>query len=366
LRERSARGVSLPLVTDRWKGMTVWSRRRGRAGLAAVAGLAAALLSACGGSGAPAAPAQHGAPAAAARGVHEQQAAHAAQVPANMTPRPAAPRAGVVTVTGPVVALGDSYTAGDLIPLSLTSRPLGCLRTSDGYAAQVAKALGASADFTDASCTGAGVKEMTQPQRTYLGTNPPQLSVLAPGDSLVMLTLGGDDMGFMHGLDTCMELSVTDPFGSPCRSHFSDGGADQFAARVTAEGAKVAAVLDEIHARAPRARVLLVGYPDLFPEQGGCWPAVPITNGDIGYLRGVETRLNAVLAQAAEVTGTTFVNTYTPTIGHDFCQSPAVKDVEGLVPTSLAAPFHPNARGQAAIAGLVLATLRAVQGQAAS
>ncbi len=262
-------------------------------------------------------------------------------------------------MSGPVVALGDSYTAGDLLPMSLTSRPFGCLRSSDAYPDEVAKALGAFDDFIDAACTGAGVEEMSQPQPTYLGTNPPQLSVLAPGDSVVMLTLGGDDMGFMNGLDTCMKLSVTDPFGSPCESHFTSGGTDQLAAKVAAEGPKIVTVLDEIHARAPRARILLVGYPDLFPQQGGCWPLVPITDSDISYLRGIETQLNAMLAGAARAAGATFVNTYTPTIGRDFCQSSSVKDVEGLVPTSLAAPFHPNARGQAIIAGLVLATLRA-------
>ena len=48
------------------------------------------------------------------------------------------------------------------------------------------------------------------------------------------------------------------------------------------------AVLSDIAARAPRARIVVVGYPDLFPLSGGCWPAVPITDGDIGYLRGIE------------------------------------------------------------------------------
>jgi GDSL-like Lipase/Acylhydrolase family len=152
---------------------------------------------------------------------------------------------------------------------------------------------------------------------------------------------------------------VTDPFGSPCQSHFGGGSANQLAAKVTAEEAKMVAVLGDIRARAPRARVLLVGYPDLFPQQGGCWPVVPITDGDVSYLRGIETRLNAVLAEAAQVAGVTFVDTYTPTVGHDFCRSSTVKDVEGLVPSSLAAPFHPNARGQAAIAAQVLAALRA-------
>lgn len=341
------------------------SRWRDGAGLAVVAAMLAVVLCAC---GRPTVAARHGSPAAgqtasahrAAAGGRTAQAnpanAHRAAI---ATTRPA----GAATVTGPVVALGDSYTAGDLMPLSLTSRPLGCLRTSDGYAAQVAKGLGASGGFVNASCSGAGVKEMTQRQRTYLGINPPQLSALAPDDSLVMLTLGGDDMGFGPGFDTCMELGVTDPSGSPCQRHYTSGGSDLLAARAAAEGAKMAEVLGEIHARAPRARVLLVGYPDLFPQQGGCWPAVPITAADIGYLRGVETGLNAALAQAAQAAGATFVDTYTATIGHDFCQSATVKDVEGLVPTSLAAPFHPNARGQAAIAAVVLAALRAEQGQ---
>src|SRR5215469_1734527 len=321
--------ASLPLVTERGGDITVRSRWRSGAGPAIVTALVAALLSACGG---PTGPAHHATPAASA--VRQEARQDAGQ--------PASPDQAAPPGTGQVVALGDSYTAGELVRLSLTGHPLGCLRSSDGYPVRVAKALGASARFVDASCTGAGVKEMTQPERTYLGTNPAQLSVLAPDDSLVMLTLGGDDMGFMSGLNTCMRLSVTNPFGSPCQSHFSKGGTDQLAASAAAEKPKMVAVLNEIHQRAPRARVLLVGYPDLFPEQGGCWPEVPITSRDIGYLRGIETRLNAVLAQAAQVGGATFVDTYTPTIGHDFCQSPTVKDVEGLVPTSLAAPFHPN------------------------
>jgi lysophospholipase L1-like esterase len=45
-------------------------------------------------------------------------------------------------------------------------------------------------------------------------------------------------------------------------------------------------------------------------------------------------------------------------MGHDFCQPESVRDVEGLVPGSLALPFHPNARGQAAMAAAVLATIK--------
>ena len=117
----------------------------------------------------------------------------------------------------------------------------------------------------------------------------------------------------------------------------------------------MAAVLADIAARAPQARIVVVGYPDMFPLSGGCWPAVPITDGDIAYLRGIELQLNAMLAADAKAADATFVNTYTPTIGHDFCQPERIRDVEGLLPGSVALPFHPNARGQAAIAAAVLA-----------
>ncbi|MGH3268827.1 MAG: SGNH/GDSL hydrolase family protein [Trebonia sp.] len=304
--------------------------------------IAAALV----GLSATAAPAV---PVAAARTVTKAQVKATVQDAVAVTPTSA-------VAAGPIVALGDSYTAGDLIPLDLTAKPLGCTRSTKAYPALVASAL--KAPLVDAACDGAGVQYMTSAQQTNLGTNPPQLNALASGDSVVMLTLSGDDLGFWSTLDTCMELSVTDLFGSPCERHFTSGGTDQLAATVIAETEKITTVLAAIHARAPRARVLVVGYPDLFPQHGGCWPAVPITNGDIAYLRSTELLLNAMLAGDARAAGATFVDTYTPTIGHDFCQSASVKDVEGLVPTSLAYPFHPNARGQAVMATAVLAALR--------
>jgi len=324
-------------ITQCAKGVTVWSRKRaGVAGVGAVAGIAAAVVCLS-------------ATAAPATVVPAGSGAVAAATPAVTTVSAVA--------AGPVVALGDSYTAGNLLPLDLAARPLGCARSTQAYPYRVASAL--KATLVDAACTAAGVQAMTGAQSTYLGTNPPQLNVLAPDDALVMLTLGGDDMGFWSTLDTCMKLSVTDLFGSPCERHFTAGGTDQLAARVTAEASQVSTILADIRARAPLARIVVVGYPDLFPQHGGCWPAVPITSGDIAYLRSIEVQLNAMLAADAAAAGDTFVDTYTPTIGHDFCQSAQVKDVEGLIPTSLAYPFHPNTRGQAAMAAAVLAAIGA-------
>ena len=325
------------LVAFRAREMTVWSRARAwPAG--AVTLLAAALLtSAC-----------HGAPAA-----HPSAAASAALRPPLPASAPAASAPAASAVAGPVVALGDSYTAGAMLPIDPQAAPPGCLRSARAYPVLVAAALHAT--LTDAACASAGVKNMTAAQPTYLGTNPAQLAAVGPADGVVLLTLSGDDMSFLNSLRECVKLSFTDPWGSPCRAHY--GG--EPGSSITAEAAKMTLVLRSIAERAPRARIVLVGYPDLFPQAGGCWPRVPITNGDIAWLRGIEFQLNAMLAAVAQSAGATFVDTYTPTIGHDFCQPESVRDVEGLVPGSLALPFHPNARGQAAIAAAVLSALSA-------
>jgi hypothetical protein len=64
-----------------------------------------------------------------------------------------------------------------------------------------------------------------------------------------------------------------------------------------------------------------------------------------------------MLAAEAAANNATFVDTYSDGIGHDFCEATGVKWVEGLVPTSPAAPVHPSALGEKAMAQQVLAAV---------
>jgi hypothetical protein len=216
-------------------------------------------------------------------------------------------------------------------------------------------AADSAASFTDASCQGADTSNMTHSESVPLGSNPPQDNALSSSTTLVTLQIGGNDINFSNIIINCTTLSLTDPFGAPCKKHYTSGGTDRLKAAVNATAPKVAADLQGIHADAPNARVLLVGYPAIPPNSGdGCWPVVPIAYGDVPYLRGVEKELNAMLATEAAANNATFVDTYTASIGHDACESPGAKWVEGLVPTSPAAPFHPNARGERGMATQVL------------
>lgn len=273
--------------------------------------------------------------------------------------RPAAARLiDVNPAAGTYVALGDSYTSA---PLSVNELgpPAGCLRSDRSYPALVARALH-PAGFADVSCYGAHTADMLAAQQTLTGRNQPQLSALSRRDSLVTIQVGGNDVGFGPILATCAALSLTSPWGAPCRAHYDSGGTDRLGRAIAALRPRIAALLAQARHRAPRARVLLLGYPDLLPARGGgCWPEVPVARGDVAYLRGEEVRMNRMLAAQAARSGDTFVDTYAPSTGHDACQSGAVKWVEGLIPSSEALPFHPNAAGERAMAREVLAALRA-------
>jgi lysophospholipase L1-like esterase len=199
---------------------------------------------------------------------------------------------------------------------------------------------------------------MTEPQPLPGGlSNPPQLDALDRDVDLVTLGIGGNDIGFAEIITTCAVRSVVLPVTAPCQAHYTRDG-DELGRRIEATAPKVAAVLAGIRARAPQARILVVGYPVILPAAGpGCWPLVPIAVGDVAWLRTVEARLNAMVAGEAAAAGATFVDTYRSSVGHDVGRLPGRKWVEGFIPTAPASPVHPNARGMANSAEQVVAGL---------
>ncbi|MGH3936119.1 MAG: SGNH/GDSL hydrolase family protein [Pseudonocardiaceae bacterium] len=254
------------------------------------------------------------------------------------------------------VALGDSYAAGPLIPVQRIDS-IGCRRSTRNYPALLAQALGIS-DFTDVSCSGATTENMTAPQQVPLGSNPPQFAALRADTDLVTVTISGNDIGFTDIFFTCARLSSTNPLGNPCERQATAGGTDIYAQRIAAVAPKVAGVLEGIQQRSPAATVLLVGYLRILPPTGGCYPIFPIARGDVPYLNSVQQRLTDTLADQASDHGAVFVDAYAGSLGHDACQLPGAKWVEGTVPTSPAAPVHPNAAGMQAVAALTLNAVR--------
>ena len=260
------------------------------------------------------------------------------------------------------VALGDSYTSGPLILPQDTSVP-GCLRSQINYPHLIAPDLHKPV-FRDVSCSGAQTQDMTASQDVTPDPDPaPQFNALDSNTTVVTLGIGGNDIGFVDIAETCVKLATESPLAtSPCHDYYTANGL--ITAQLNALKPRLDTVLDGIASRSPRAKVFVVGYPDILPEKKKdylqCRATLPVATGDIPYLRDqVEKVLNSTLQDRAAAHGAVYVDTYSGSIGHDACQVPTVRWVEPVVPAADAAPVHPNRFGMQATATAVKATMQA-------
>lgn len=248
------------------------------------------------------------------------------------------------------VALGDSFTAGPLIPS--TDLAGGCFRSDHNYPALVAEQLDVER-LVDVSCSGADTRDLTGRQQTVQDASvPPQLRAVDRRADLVTLGIGGNDFDLFHTLvATCSQLRSRDPNGSPCADELAARGVDlvQESRRIST---RVEAALRAVKRRAPEATVLLVGYLRLVPREGQC-RALPFAKGDYRFGTKVSRALNEALAGAARRTDVDFVDMYDASAGHDVCSDdPWVNGVQ--TDQSAALAFHPFAEGMEAVADEVL------------
>ncbi|MGI5995027.1 MAG: SGNH/GDSL hydrolase family protein [Saccharomonospora viridis] len=250
------------------------------------------------------------------------------------------------------VALGDSYTAapGTGEPVGT---PRGCGRSDNNYPRLLADRL-APESFTDVSCGGATTEHLTAPQRTPDGTNPPQLDAVTPKTTLVTVGIGGNDVGFVELANRCASAAEE---GLRCSDAVA-GGDGTLNAKVEAVATKVSGVLDAIEAKAPDARVVVVGYPTILPEDPTVCDELLIDPADLSSLREGLELLNHILQQQASAHGAEFADTATGTEEHHVCAAEDSRWIEALESTTGAAPLHPTARGEQAMADAVLAVLR--------
>lgn len=256
-------------------------------------------------------------------------------------------------------ALGDSFTSGPLIfPHDRSRVPLGCGQSQRNYPHHVARQLGV-AELRDVSCGGASIGHFTEPHDVVTGINPPQFDVLGPEVDVVTIGMGGNDVGFVGLAFDCVRL-LPPPLSEPCTPQLAPGEPDPTQQRIERTAVELAAALDGVAERAPNARVYVVGYPASLPDDGrGCWPYVPILDVDMPYLVAQYKAMNAMLEAVAVAKGVTFIDLYTPSIGHDVCQLPTVAWVNGMVIVPLSFPAHPNGIGMRHFAPVVASAILA-------
>ena len=248
------------------------------------------------------------------------------------------------------VALGDSYSAGSGVLPPDPSSPL-CLRSTSNYPHVIAARTGAR--LTDVTCGAAETKDL------FVGQYPgvaPQLDALDRRTRLVTMTIGGnDDNTFVGAIAECSAAGLsTLGQGSPCRDRYGAAFARDIRQKTYPALKKS---LRAVMARAPHARVAILGYPWILPKTGGCFDRMPVATGDVPYLRGVEATLNRAVRRAAAATGATYVSLARASEGHDACQAAGVRWIEPVLQGSNPVVVHPNARGERHLAQRTMAVL---------
>ncbi|WP_228000403.1 SGNH/GDSL hydrolase family protein [Nocardia australiensis] len=244
------------------------------------------------------------------------------------------------------VALGDSWSA-DATFSQITDEfaPGGCVQSARNYPKQVAAALSVPV-FRDATCGSAVTANMTAPQGVSDGVNAPQFDRLTPTTDLVTLGIGGNDAGLSATAFSCLTI---DPAATPCKDAQVTPDGDRMSAAIETAAGRIRDAISGIRQRAPHARILLLDY--LQGVSGGsCFPRIPISDGDAIWLGDKLFEIHGMLARIAAESGVDFVDTYTGSVGHDACQPPDVRWVEGLIPYSShpagpAVPMHPTQLG---------------------
>lgn len=241
------------------------------------------------------------------------------------------------------VALGDSAAAGPLVPGPDPN--VACLRSTRNYPRVVAERLGAR--LHDATCSGAEIADFTERQGGFL---PPQFDALGPGTDLVTVTVGGNDVDLVRTAVGCLN-AFPEPVGRSCADALTSDG-DELARRIDGISGHFGAALDDIAHRAPHAKIVVAGYAT-YIRPGGCYPKEPVWARDADYLQASVDRLSGMLAEQAAAHGAEFVDIGAVSRGHDVCAAPRDKYLEGVLPTSVAAPLHPNGRGMAAFGAAI-------------
>jgi len=245
--------------------------------------------------------------------------------------------AGLVTVGGlpaaasnsgtiQYVALGDSYAAGRGAGSYLNS----CLQSSKGYPELLdsAKRIHLQANST---CSGATTSDVADTQ----------LSALNHGTRLVTLTVGGNDLD-VSGLATVCSTQPAD-----CLAEIN-----MRLALLTGLGSRLADLYADVADAAPKAQIVVTGYPHLFEPLPPSDPNAAI----IKAINNAVDALNTTIQHAVSVTHATDINIVYVDVTEEF-RGHGIGSREPFINAAGADAFHPNAAGYLAYAAAISAAL---------
>lgn len=117
-------------------------------------------------------------------------------------------------------------------------------------------------------------------------------------------------------------------------------------------------MLDAIQAKAPRASIVLVAYPRIFPADAINCSELELSSNDTVYLAALGQRLEEAFVSATSSRQSLIADAYVLAEGHGPCaMATAERWVNGAEPADTGIRFHPTAKGHIEMARLVLSAL---------
>lgn len=219
------------------------------------------------------------------------------------------------------VALGDSYASG----LGAGSYSGGSCDRSANAAAQLWANAHSPTSFAFVACSGATTSDVSNNQ----------ISALSSATTLVSIIIGGNDVGFSSVMETCVLGSDSD-----CVNAINNAEAQ---ARSTLPGS-LNTLFNDISARAPGARVVVMGYPEFYDlsKSSGC---IGLSTTKRQAIDGGADVLDSVISAAVSGhAGFVYPEVRPAFSGHEICDSTSwLKSVDWL---NLSDSYHPTASGQ--------------------
>lgn len=243
-------------------------------------------------------------------------------------------------------ALGDSYSSGDGAPPY--SGVSGCYRSTKSYPYLLGNGVPTP---TLIACAGAVTANIDQTiQNSSLAyTQLGQVQASPVGNTLITLTIGGNDIGFSSELTKCITSFTS------CKSD-----QNSIAQTIANLQTRLVQVYRELRTAAPGADIIILGYPLLVadPSIADCHNPIVyygLGAGEMTMIRTLATQLNNVIAAAATQAGVS--NAAQQVIqafaGHEACTKTEsqewINEIAGLN-DALHDSFHPNSAGYQALA----------------
>ena len=263
------------------------------------------------------------------------------------------------------MALGDSYASGFGVPPYAEGTDVTdgntCRRSAGSYAHIVSKRIGRNLEM--GACSGARTRSFYEANESW--GEVAQLDRLGPATGLVTFSIGGNDAGFARILGDCIGggdrgfLSAAGCSSDAEVTGAVDGAIDALAGKTTRDGVySYESIMTDIGTRSPNAAVVAVGYPRLFPEQGGSGGLLlgrchGVTKVDQRWINAKTDELNTAFKAAALRHGYLFADPTDNFERHELCGRHG-SWMFGLLETGR---FHPNIDGHRATADAVIKAL---------